>query len=412
MAAACSLAGEERDMPYEKDVQERKYWWCPKWYWPFAICSGIRTQHKWCYNFSWVKETRYGFVGHLEGCEDGKLYTWTEAILGLGSTTYPAGEMCFNSSRGADEGRCDPSNTGLMASGLSASAPYASAIDWDVTDLESTTAETGEFDFSGEHASLCRQGVWPWRQTLHRQMVEASVATRFASVQWFVGGMPLTGASGTVAMATECRWPFPLPGGRTQYRAVVLDFSVTTEANKSTLQLRNRPADGGFSVPVSMSASDGGNIFSTTATVAAFEGETCDFEGEEVSNFFNCLSLFLKKRIQRVKPGLPNPLDPIAVLPHDILRAVPRDRRERVATLLDAIAESSTGQPEGPSAAVMQLERETRIPGIARFLPVRSGLAPEAVASAGACAACGTVRSVALVVIALAAGALAGAMLL
>ena len=32
-------------MPYQKDVQELKHWWCPKWYWPFAVCWGLRMQH-------------------------------------------------------------------------------------------------------------------------------------------------------------------------------------------------------------------------------------------------------------------------------------------------------------------------------------------------------------------------------
>jgi hypothetical protein len=183
-------------MPYEKDVQERKWWWCPKWYWPFAVCSGIRTQHKWCYQFSWVKETRYGFVGALEGCENGKLYTWTRPVLGVGSSYYPAGEMCFDSSLGADEGRCDASRTGMLGSGLSASAPYLSSIDEVVTGLRADVGETGSFDFSGEHKRLCQDGLWSYSRTLHQQAIVASVTTRFANIRWYAGGIALTAASG------------------------------------------------------------------------------------------------------------------------------------------------------------------------------------------------------------------------
>src|SRR5215471_4534930 len=160
-------------MPFEKDVQERKHWWCPKWYWPFAVCSGIRTQHKWCYNFAWVKEARYGFVAHLEGCENGKLYTWTAPVLGLGTEYYPAGETCFDSSLGGDEGRCDPSRTGLLASGLSPSEPFASPIDYEVSTSNSTTVETGEFAFTGEHETRCQKGVWSWKKTLHERVLTA-----------------------------------------------------------------------------------------------------------------------------------------------------------------------------------------------------------------------------------------------
>jgi hypothetical protein len=115
-------------MPYQKDVQEKQWWWCPKWYWPFAVCSGYRTVHKWCYNFSWVKSTAYAVVIHYEACEAGKLYTWNEGGIGLGTldTVVPNGETCFDSARDSD-GVCDGSNTGLEASPLTAEEKQA---DW------------------------------------------------------------------------------------------------------------------------------------------------------------------------------------------------------------------------------------------------------------------------------------------
>ncbi len=115
-------------MPVEKDVLEKQWWWCPKWYWPFAVCSGYRTAHKWCYSFSWVKKTAYVLAVYNEGCEGGKLFTWKEFGLGIGTldTYVPLGEMCFDSPRSGG-GVCDGSNTGLMASPLTADQQQA---DW------------------------------------------------------------------------------------------------------------------------------------------------------------------------------------------------------------------------------------------------------------------------------------------
>jgi hypothetical protein len=275
-------------MPTEKDVLERQYWWCPKWYWPFAVCSGIRTQHKWCYDFSWVHQTEYGFATHFEGCERGRLYTWTEAgLVGLGSSTGDPGERCFNSSRGGDEGRCDPSNTGLQASGLSASDPYVSDIDYDVVALSSAAVETGTFDFSGENETLCQKGLWPWTRTLHRQVITASVVTRFAKIGWFVGGVPVPGSSGTVSLSASSTWPFPLPKGRSQNRIVHIKYSIITEPNKSTLRMFNDPGDGSYSFSLSINAFDNGKEVKSYYTSANFKGETCDFAPEKVKELAN-----------------------------------------------------------------------------------------------------------------------------
>lgn len=106
-------------MPFETDQQERV--WCPgpwPWEW-FDTC--IRTRHKWCYNFSWVKGTAYAVAVYYEGCEAGRLFTWWEFGLGIGDqgTFTPASAMCFDSARSSG-GNCDSSNTGLAASGLTA----------------------------------------------------------------------------------------------------------------------------------------------------------------------------------------------------------------------------------------------------------------------------------------------------
>lgn len=98
-------------MPYEKDVDESHSYWCPKWYWPFAICTRTNRVHKWCYRFRWVKETGYGFFTYWEGCEGETLYTWyTFCFLCFGGKYHRYDgildfELCFNSPR-SSSGRC------------------------------------------------------------------------------------------------------------------------------------------------------------------------------------------------------------------------------------------------------------------------------------------------------------------
>lgn len=72
-------------MPYEQWTDEDRTIWCPKWYWPFAVCTRRRRVQRWCYRFSWVKATGYGVLTHYEACENGQLYIWDEpfsAFLG------------------------------------------------------------------------------------------------------------------------------------------------------------------------------------------------------------------------------------------------------------------------------------------------------------------------------------------
>lgn len=362
-------------MPTEKDVLERQHWWCPKWYWPFAVCSGIRTQHKWCYNFAWVRETRYGFVAHLEGCENGKLYTWTRGALGLGSTTYPAGEMCFDSSLGHDEGRCDSSRTGLQASGLSASDPYASAIDYDVVELNSSTVERGVFEFTGENERLCQKGSWPWNRTLHEQLLTASVITRFAAVQWYVGGIPIPANSGTITPGALCRWPFPLSNGRTQYRALNVKYAVATEANKSTLRLYNDPADGSYSLSIGMKAVDSGREFTSYFTSANFQGETCDFEPEKVAELAKCWRHFSDLSKEKAKSKIPKPGDPVVIFSDEIWKFISEKNRDSVDSLLEIIRNSLQDSPQLFAQAIDQLEKELGLAGISGFISF--GVNPE-----------------------------------
>jgi hypothetical protein len=94
-------------MPYERHVERKVYYWCPKWYWPFAVCSKTRRVHEWCYQFRWYKETGFVFVKHCEGCEGEMRYSWWKPCLFcLGSNywqdpTLAFFEMCFTTPRGS-----------------------------------------------------------------------------------------------------------------------------------------------------------------------------------------------------------------------------------------------------------------------------------------------------------------------
>ena len=359
-------------MPYEKDVLERKTWWCPKLYWPFAVCDGIRTQHKWCYNFAWVKETRYGVVGHLEGCENGRLFTWTRAVLGVGSTTYPGGEMCFDSSRGADEGRCDSSRTGLLASGLSASDPYASSIDYDVLVLRSDVAEAGSFEFTGENERLCQKGLWPYERVLHEQVITASVATRFVTVQWYIGGMPTLSSAGFISLNANCHWPFPLPTGRSKNRVVQVRYEIITEANKSTLRIFNDPMDGSYSFSLGMSASENGKEYSSYYTSANFRGETCKFETEQVQQLAKCLRRFSDISTEKAKFKKPKLGEPVVIFSEEIWRFADREKMESVNSLVEIIRNSLHDEPQLFAQAVDQLEQQLGLAGAARLISIGS----------------------------------------
>jgi hypothetical protein len=83
-------------------------YWCPGW-WPwqwFDTCQ--RKVAKWCYDFSWIEETGYGFFSYDQGCEYGVLYHWYAFSLFIfGSTYYGGRRMCFDSLLSGG-GRCTP----------------------------------------------------------------------------------------------------------------------------------------------------------------------------------------------------------------------------------------------------------------------------------------------------------------
>ncbi len=98
-------------MPHEQEVISRETYWCPKWYWPFAVCTRTVKKHQWCYSFSWYRETGYVFITYCEGCERGTLYTWYEpAFFSIGSKYWRYDgilffNMCFYSPK-SSSGPC------------------------------------------------------------------------------------------------------------------------------------------------------------------------------------------------------------------------------------------------------------------------------------------------------------------
>jgi len=93
-------------MPFTRFVDESHKYWCPKWYWPFAVCTRTERVEQWCYDFAWLEVTSYVFVSYNKGCENGTLFTWyTFCWLLVGTANYPGGQMCFDSPR-TNSGRC------------------------------------------------------------------------------------------------------------------------------------------------------------------------------------------------------------------------------------------------------------------------------------------------------------------
>ena len=359
-------------MPIEKDVQEKQWWWCPKWYWPFAVCSGIRTAHKWCYNFAWVKETGYGIFSNLEGCENGKLFTWTEGTFGvLGSHTYPAGERCFDSPRSSD-GICDSSRNGLLGSPLSVGKPFVSNLDSSEHDLKTSVAETGTFEFTPENGGLCQEGLWPWKRVLHEQVITATVAIKNVTVQWYIGGMPIASNSGTISISAFCHWPFPLPEGRNEIRVVQLKYEVTNDETQSTIKIFNNPVDGSYSLSIGMIALVDIREYASYYTSWSFSGETCDFNPEQVNEKEKCLRRFSDVSKDKAKSRTPKPGEPVVIFSEEIWRFIREEKMEGISSLLQIIANSLQDDPDTFTRAISQLEKDIGLTGISRLITIGS----------------------------------------
>lgn len=92
-------------MPSQVTITESYWSVCWKWKIPYP-CKKYRTVTKWCYNFRWIKEYRWGFFCYLEGCENGVLYDWYAFCLNIfGSQTFYNIEKCFGKERDV-KGEC------------------------------------------------------------------------------------------------------------------------------------------------------------------------------------------------------------------------------------------------------------------------------------------------------------------
>lgn len=77
-----------------------QYWSvCWAWIIPYP-CRKSRTVRRWCCDFAWIKESRWGFFCTLEGCAGGQRYTWSAFCFNLfGTVTFYNIRKCFTSQR-------------------------------------------------------------------------------------------------------------------------------------------------------------------------------------------------------------------------------------------------------------------------------------------------------------------------
>ena len=357
-------------MPMLKEIDVRI--WCPgPWPWEWADTC-VRKRHRWCYQFDWLQTTGYLALTHYEGCENGRLYTWNEAFGGLGSSYEANVEKCLEDKM-SDSGRCDSSNIGMQTGGLSKSSPLAVNLDIETENTESDVVEVGSFEFTKENGGICQQGVWDWKKTLHKQKITLSIDTRFATIQWLVGGMVLDKNAGIISFSTFCTYPFPLPKGRSQNQIVHVRYEVLTEQHKSTVNLFNDTADGNYSFSIEMVGMDAENKnkFNTQYTSWNFKGETCDFDPAKIQEMAKCLKGFWDASNEKAKSKKPRPIDPQIRFSDEIWRYIPDDQHETATYLLDIIRLAFQDNQEIFTSAVNQMEALIGMPGgIARFIRV------------------------------------------
>lgn len=364
-------------MPIEKDILEEKTWFCVKWHWFVPIpgfCSGMRTTHKWCYHFDWIEGTAYPGGVYNKACELEKLYTWWKWKLFPSSFKGSRpGEMCFDSPRSA-KGPCKGYRPDLdnASSGLSVSEPFVSNMDSSVTTLTSHIVETGSFEFTAESGGLCQQGLWPWKRVLHEQVITASVAIKNVTVQWYIGGIPIVNNSGTISISAFCRWPFPLPKGRSQSQVVQVKYEVITTETSSTVKIFNHPVDGSYSLSIGMSALVGIREYASYYTSWKFSGETCDFDPEQLSEKEKCLKRFSYLSTDKAKSRTPKLGEPVVVFSEEIWRFVSEEKKGDVNSLLQIITNTFQDDPATFTRAINQLEQDIGLAGVSRLITIGS----------------------------------------
>lgn len=355
-------------MPHRGEVG--RVYWCPGW-WPWEwgrICADVVAG--WCYRFSFYKEYRQGVAVTIVACEQGTLYSWTEFGIGFGEDTYYNVTRCYREER-PKTGECESFFVGTSRSRfIPSNEPFVSTLVESRENLRSDVGEVGTFTFTPEHNLVCKIGQWPYRRVFHQQMITASIAINALDIQWRIGGIPLAAATGTLSMSVLCKLPFPLPHGRTMNRAAQVKYEVVTRDNTSTLMAYNDPADGCYSFPIGLVASQNAREYSNQEFDAAFEGETCDFDRQQLEQFAGCVRRELVKKLKdRYEvPSLimTRPPRPNFTVPDELWLFVPTEKRELVEALYGLAVVAISDDPVLSAQTINALEYETGVSDIGR----------------------------------------------
>jgi hypothetical protein len=79
---------------------EETYWTvCWKWIFPYP-CRKSRTVRRWCLTFDWLKETRWFLYCSVEGCAQGRRYSWGAFCFNIiGTAWFYNIRLCFSSEK-------------------------------------------------------------------------------------------------------------------------------------------------------------------------------------------------------------------------------------------------------------------------------------------------------------------------
>ena len=87
-------------MATQEQVTVRYWTWCRGWLGIPYPCRKTRTETQWCYEFAWVKVTKWGIYCQYEACEAGKRYQWSDwYCLGVGTGYVYNVRRCFRNQR-------------------------------------------------------------------------------------------------------------------------------------------------------------------------------------------------------------------------------------------------------------------------------------------------------------------------
>jgi hypothetical protein len=319
----------------------------------------------WCYNFDYYKTYTYFAATKVVACEGRTEYSWWEGDIGFGSDTIYNIRKCYDTER-SRSGSCQV-NIGVNRSAFTPnSEPFVSRIESHVDELRADVGEEGSIDFTSESV-FCKTGRWPYKRVFHEQVITASVAVNAVKVQWYVNATPIIDNSGMLLISAFCKSPFPLPNGRSSNKVTTVKYEIVTGQRESTLKLFNDPLDGSYSLSIGMVATG----YASQYTSAMFHGETCDFEQEQLEGYARCLRQKLIDKIaNRIPISVANVHGPRIVIPwpQEIWRFVPEGRLEAIDYLRELAIYSFRDDPETFIKAINQIEVETGLAGVMRFI--------------------------------------------